>query len=102
MALAAIYVGATRSDAAKIGGAELQIIWERVFALQGLRAPDGLLNGNAPGQRGWRCEYSRTMIQPWLRYCGALTKYRNTLLEIINFPTIDFIVVLSKLRIIGR
>jgi hypothetical protein len=36
------------------------------------------------------------------RYCGALTKYRNTLLEIINFPTIDFIVVLSKLRIIGR
>jgi hypothetical protein len=66
LALAAIYVGATRSDAAKIGGAELQIIWEWVFALQGLRAPDGLLNGNAPGQRGWRCEYSRTMIQPWL------------------------------------
>jgi hypothetical protein len=50
LALAAIYVGATRSDAAKIGGAELQIIWEWVFALQGLRAPDGLLNGNAPGQ----------------------------------------------------
>jgi hypothetical protein len=39
LALAAIYVGATRSDAAKIGGAELQIIWEWVFALQGLRGP---------------------------------------------------------------
>ena len=49
LALAAIYVGATRSDVAKIGGVELHIIWEWVLRFKA-RGPDGLLNGNAPGQ----------------------------------------------------
>ena len=96
------------------------------------RRPDGLLNGNAAGQRAKLNDSRRQSIarmiksgpdrdDPWrgalvaggantaelrfnhgYRYCGALTKYRNTLLEIINFPTIDFIIVLSTLRITGR
>ena len=49
LALAAIYDGATRNEAAKIGGVELQIIrdWVLRFNARGL---DGLLDGKSPGQ----------------------------------------------------
>src|SRR5260370_21109115 len=49
LALAAIYNGATRTEAAKIGGVGLQII--RDWALRfNARGPDGLLDGKATGQ----------------------------------------------------
>jgi transposase len=49
LTLAAIYDGATRSEAAKIGGVGLQIIrdWVLRFNAQG---PDGLLDRKPPGQ----------------------------------------------------
>jgi transposase len=49
LALAAIYDGATRNEAAKIGGVELQIIrdWVLRFNARGL---DGLLDGKSLGQ----------------------------------------------------
>jgi transposase len=49
LALAAIYDGATRTDAAKIGDVTLQIVrdWVVRFNAEG---PDGLLNRKAPGQ----------------------------------------------------
>ena len=49
LALAAIYDGATRTEAAKIGGVTLQIVrdWVVRFNAEG---PDGLLNRKAPGQ----------------------------------------------------
>jgi transposase len=49
LALAAIYDGAKRTEAAKIGGVGLQIIrdWVLRFNASG---PVGLLNGKAPGQ----------------------------------------------------
>src|ERR1700731_2390095 len=49
LALAAIYDGATRTEAAKIGGGGLQIVrgWGMRFNARG---PDGLLDGKAPGQ----------------------------------------------------
>src|SRR5271157_4756032 len=49
LALAAIYEGATRSEAAKIGGVTLQIVrdWVLKFNAQG---PDGLIDRKAPGQ----------------------------------------------------
>ena len=49
MALAAIYDGATRTEAAKIGGVTLQIIrdWVVKFNAHG---PDGLIDRKAPGQ----------------------------------------------------
>src|SRR5262245_12411190 len=49
LALAAIYEGATRSEAAKIGGVGLQIIREWVLRFNA-RGPCGLLDGSAPGQ----------------------------------------------------
>ncbi len=49
LALAAIYDGATRTEAAKIGGVTLQIIrdWVLKFNAHG---PDGLIDRKAPGQ----------------------------------------------------
>jgi transposase len=49
LALAAIYDGATRTEAAKIGGVGLQIIRDWVVRFNA-RGPDGLLNGKSPGQ----------------------------------------------------
>ena len=49
LALAAIYDGATRTEAAQIGGVGLQVIrdWVLKFNAQG---PDGLIDRKAPGQ----------------------------------------------------
>ncbi len=49
LALAAIYEGATRSEAAKIGGVTLQIVrdWVVKFNTHG---PEGLIDRKAPGQ----------------------------------------------------
>jgi transposase len=49
LALAAIYDGATRTEAAKIGGVGLQIIRDWVLRFN-VRGPIGLLNSKAPGQ----------------------------------------------------
>ena len=50
LALAQVYDGSSRSEAAKIGGVTLQIVrdWVVRFNAQG---PEGLLNGKAPGPR---------------------------------------------------
>jgi transposase len=49
LALATIYDGGTRTEAAKIGGIGLQIIRDWVLRFNA-RGPDGLLNGKAPRQ----------------------------------------------------
>jgi transposase len=48
LALAAIYDGATRTEAAKIGDVGLQIIRDWVLRFNA-RGPDGLLDGKSPG-----------------------------------------------------
>ena len=49
LALAVIYEGGSRTQAAEIGGVSLQTVrdWVLRFNVQG---PDGLLDGKAPGQ----------------------------------------------------
>jgi transposase len=49
LALAAIYEGATRTDAARIGGVTLQIVRDWVMKFNAL-GPDGLIDRKAPGQ----------------------------------------------------
>jgi transposase len=49
LALAVIYEGGTRSDAAKLGGVGLQIVRDWVVRFNA-RGPVGLLDGKAPGQ----------------------------------------------------
>jgi transposase len=50
LALAAIYEGSRRSEAARIGGVTLQAIRDWVLRFNA-RGPDGLVTGKAPGQR---------------------------------------------------
>src|SRR6266481_338905 len=49
LTLAAIYDGTTRTEAAKIGGVTLQIIWDWVMRFNA-RGASGLLDGKSPGQ----------------------------------------------------
>src|SRR5882672_1953096 len=49
LALAAIYDGGTRSEAAKLGGVGLQIVRDWVLRFNA-RGPDGLRDGKSPGQ----------------------------------------------------
>lgn len=49
LALAAIYEGSSRSEAARIGGVTLQIIRDWVTRFND-KGPDGLINGKAPGK----------------------------------------------------
>jgi transposase len=49
LALASIYDGASRTEAARIGGVTLQIIRDWVLKLNA-HGPDGLIDGKAPGQ----------------------------------------------------
>ncbi len=50
LALASIYDGGSRSDAAKLGGVTLQIVRDWVIRFNA-GGPDGLINRKAPGQR---------------------------------------------------
>ncbi len=49
LALAAVYDGATRTEAARIGGVTLQIVRDWVVKLNGA-GPDGLIDRKPPGQ----------------------------------------------------
>jgi putative transposase len=48
LALAEVYDGGTRTDAARIGGVGLQSIWDWVLAFN-QDGPKGLIGGKAPG-----------------------------------------------------
>ena len=61
LALAAIYDGTSRSEAARIGGVTLQVIRDWVLRFNG-RGPDGLLNGKAPGQPSRLTDAHRTAL----------------------------------------
>ena len=50
LALAAIYDGGSRTEAAKIGGAGLQTVRDWVLAFNA-EGPSGLIDGKAPGNR---------------------------------------------------
>jgi transposase len=50
LALAAIYEGSTRGEAARIGGVGLQIVRDWVVRFNA-KGPDGLVDGKAPGAR---------------------------------------------------
>src|ERR1700676_677034 len=49
LALACIYAGSSRSDAARVGGVGLQIVRDWVVRFNA-HGPDGLIDGKSPGQ----------------------------------------------------
>jgi Winged helix-turn helix len=74
LALAAIYEGATRTEAAKIGGVTLQIVrdWVLKFNAHG---PQGLLDRKAPGQPP---RLSKSTVRRWRRSSRAVQSRRFT------------------------
>src|SRR5438067_10256595 len=62
LALAAIYEGATRTEAARIGGVTVQIVrdWVVKFNAQG---PEGLVNRKPPGQPSKLTDAHRAALQ---------------------------------------
>jgi transposase len=81
LALAEIYDGSSRSDAARIGGVGLQIVrdWVLWFNAEG---PDGLVNGKAPGAPRLLNDHQRQALRqvvedgpdasrPWRRALAA-------------------------------
>ena len=71
LALAAVYDGARRTDAATIGGVTLQIVrdWVMKFNAHG---PDGLIDRKAPGQPSKLTEAHRAALKAVIvpRDCG--------------------------------
>ena len=79
LALAAIYDGATRTEAAQIGGVGLQVIrdWVLKFNAHG---PDGLVDRKAPGQpprlnddiaRRWRRFWRAGQFRRFMGWCAG-------------------------------
>jgi len=62
LALAGIYDGGSRTDAARIGGVGLQIVrdWVLWFNAEG---PDGLVNGKAPGAQSLLKDHQRQLLR---------------------------------------
>jgi transposase len=61
LALAAIYDGGSRTEAAKIGGVGLQTVRDWVLALN-TEGPPGLINGKAPGNRSLLNDAQRRVL----------------------------------------
>lgn len=61
LALASIYDGGTRSDAARLGNVTLQIIRDWVLRFNE-RGPQGLINGKAPGQQSRMNDQQRAAL----------------------------------------
>ena len=96
LALAAIYDGATRTEAAKIGGVGLQIIRDWVLHFNA-RGPDGLLNGKSPGQPSKLNDVQRQSHRPHDREWpnagnprrGALAADRSGAMDLRGIPHHD-------------
>ena len=74
LALAAIYDGATRTEAARIGGVGLQIVRDWVVRFNE-RGPDGLIDGKAPGQPS---KLNDASAKPWRAWSRAARFRRST------------------------
>src|SRR5258708_11012121 len=95
LALAAIYDGATRTEAAKIGGVGVQIIGDWVLRFNA-RGPDGLLDGKSTGQPSKLNDTQRQGIAhdrewpdpggPWR---GALAADRSGAMDLRGIPHHD-------------
>jgi transposase len=61
LALAAVYDGSSRTEAAEIGGVTLQIVREWVLKFNA-RGPDGLIDGKAPGKPSRLNDAQRALV----------------------------------------
>ena len=98
LTLAAIYDGATRSEAAKIGGVGLQIIRDWVLRFNA-RGPVGLLNGKSPGQPARLNEAQRQAIAGMIEM-GPIPSVHGVvrwrLIDLTQWVFEEFHIVVSK------
>ena len=80
LALAAIYEGGSRTEAAKIGGVGLQTVRDWVLAFNA-EGPGGLINGKAPGNASLLDDEQRQALARIVESgsLGGLRDYRNHL-----------------------
>jgi len=98
LTLAAIYDGATRSEAAKIGDVGLQIIRDWVLRFNA-RGPDGLLNGKSPGQPARLNDTQRQAIARMIEM-GPIPSVHGVvrwrLIDLTQWAFEEFHIVVSK------
>jgi transposase len=90
VAIAEIYDGGSRSDAARIGGVGLQTIRDWVLRFNA-RGPDGLVDGKAPGQRSKLSDDHRHVLPQWSRLVryrrsGSVVAYRSRAVDFRGVP----------------
>ena len=98
LALAAIYDGASRTEAARIGGVTLQIVrdWMMKFNAHG---PDGLINRKAPGQPSRLNDAHRAALRAQLE-AGPIPSVHGVvrwrLIDLIAWLWEEFRITISK------
>ena len=96
LALAVIYEGATRTEAARIGGVTLQIVRDWVVKFNA-RGPDGLIDRKPPGQPSRLTEAHRAALMarldegpiPSVHGGGALAARRSDRVALGGVPGAD-------------
>jgi transposase len=98
LALAAIYEGATRTAAARIGCVTLQIVRDWVLRFNA-HGPAGLINGKAPGRRAILDEAQRAALQAIVDQ-GPITAIHGVvrwrLVDLIQWVWEEFRITISK------
>src|SRR5215218_5810347 len=98
MALAAIYEGASRSEAARIGCVTLQIVRDWVVRFNA-RGPQGLVTGRAPGSRRLLNETQRQELQRIVDH-GPIPSVHGVvrwrLVDLVQWAFEEFRITISK------
>ena len=98
LTLAAVYDGASRTEAARIGGVGLQIVRDWVVKFNE-RGPDGLINGKAPGQPSRLDDGHRAALKAQLEAGPILAVHgvvRWRLIDLMAWLWEEFRVTISK------
>jgi transposase len=98
VALAAIYEGASRSEAARIGCVTLQIVRDWVLRFNA-RGPQGLVTGRAPGSRPLLNETQRQELQRMVDH-GPIPSVHGVvrwrLVDLVQWVFEEFRITISK------
>jgi transposase len=98
LALAAIYDGASRTEAARIGGVTLQIVRDWVLKLNA-HGPDGLIDRKAPGQPSRLNDAHRAALKAQLE-AGPIPAVHGVvrwrLIDLIAWLWEEFRITISK------
>src|SRR5207244_8490183 len=88
LALAAVYDGARRTDAAAIGGVTLQIVRDWVIKFNA-HGPDGLIARKAPGQPPKRNKAHRAALRAAIEIGPTISPQRDRHGEPPSFATLE-------------